>query len=262
MEKWKPRRKLLSPCFHTDILREYLTVFNECSRNLVEYLRQETMKEFTYISRPLVLTSMDIIFETILGATIGALENNKSQYADAFHRLLDIYMTRVLKFWEWSDFIFDMTSGRETRRLTKLINDFIKSEIKEKMKEYLSGNKDDRRKRKTFMNLLLELHFETQELSEEDLCNEVKTHISAGYETVSDTMTWALYLIGLYPDVQEKIHEELDRIFGSDVDRCVTENDLNELKYLDCVLKAFETIFAPDPHNFEAPKSDLLPSSL
>ncbi|GFT64994.1 hypothetical protein TNCV_3615001 [Trichonephila clavipes] len=60
---------------------------------------------------------------------------------------------------------------------------------------------------------------------------------TVGYETVSDTMTWALYLIGLYPDVQEKIHEELDRIFGSDVDRCVTENDLNELKYLDCVLK-------------------------
>ncbi|GFQ70072.1 cytochrome P450 4V2, partial [Trichonephila clavata] len=61
LEKWKPRRKLLTPCFHSDILREYLKVFNECSQNLVEYLRQETKKEFTYIGTPLALTTMDII---------------------------------------------------------------------------------------------------------------------------------------------------------------------------------------------------------
>ncbi|GFY57156.1 hypothetical protein TNIN_273591, partial [Trichonephila inaurata madagascariensis] len=58
-----------------------------------------------------------------------------------------------------------------------------------------------------------------------------------GYETVSVTITWALYLIGLHPDIQERIHEELDRIFGSDVDRYVTEEDLNDLRYLDCVIK-------------------------
>ncbi|GFR08846.1 cytochrome P450 4V2 [Trichonephila clavata] len=247
MEKWKPRRKLLTHCFHIDILREYLTVFNQRSQKLVEHLRQETKKEFTYIGPPLVLTSIDIIYETMLGASFGALDNNRSQYINALNRLLDICMTRVLKFWEWSDFIFDMTSGREAKRHIKLIDDFIKSSIKEKKKEYLSGNKNDKRKRKTFMNLLLELHFETQELSEEDLWAEVKTLISAGYETVSDTMTWALYLIGLHPDVQEKIHEELDRIFGSDVDQHVTESDLNDLKYLDCVLKETQRIYSAAP---------------
>ncbi|GFR08849.1 cytochrome P450 4V2 [Trichonephila clavata] len=247
MEKWKPRRKLLTPCFHIDILREHLTVFNERSQNLVEHLRQETNKEFTYIGPPLVLTSIDIIYETMLGASFGALDNNRSQYMNALNRLLDICMARVLKFWEWSDFLFGMTSGREAKRHIKLIDDSIKSAIKKKKKEYLSVNKDCKRKRKTLMNLLLELHFETQELSEEDLCAEVNTLIAAGYETVSDTMTWILYLIGLHPDVQEKIHEELDRIFGSDVDRHVTESDLNDLKYLDCVLKETQRLYSVVP---------------
>ncbi|GFQ97635.1 cytochrome P450 4C1 [Trichonephila clavata] len=60
-------------------------------------------------------------------------------------------------------------------------------------------------------------------------------------------MSWALYLIGLYPDVQAKIHEELDRIFGSDVDRYVTESDLNDLKYLDYVIKETKRVYAVAP---------------
>ncbi|GFR25424.1 cytochrome P450 4c3 [Trichonephila clavata] len=162
--------------------------------------------------------------------------------------LLDLSISRHLKFWEWSDFIHNLTTGRKIKRLIKLIDDFIKSATQEKKKQYLSGNKDDvKGKRKAFMDLLLELQFETQELSEKDIRDEVNTFIGAGYETVSVTITWALYLIGLHPDIQEKIHDELDRIFGSDVDRDITESDLNDLKYLDCVLKESQRLYSAVP---------------
>ncbi|GFT40932.1 hypothetical protein NPIL_194231, partial [Nephila pilipes] len=62
VEKWKPRRKLLTPCFHADILRGFLTVFNERSQELVEHLRKETKEEFTYIKTPITLTALDIIY--------------------------------------------------------------------------------------------------------------------------------------------------------------------------------------------------------
>ncbi|GFU03020.1 cytochrome P450 4c3 [Nephila pilipes] len=114
--------------------------------------------------------------------------------------------------------------------------------------QYLHGNKDSTKvKRKALMELLLELHFEAQELREEDICEEVNTFVSAGHETVSLSTTWALYLIGIYPDIQEKIHEELDRIFGTDTERDVTESDLNDLKYLNCVLKETNRLYAVAP---------------
>ncbi|GFQ65074.1 cytochrome P450 4V2, partial [Trichonephila clavata] len=120
--------------------------------------------------------------------------------------------------------------------------------IKKKKKQYLSGNKDNEKgSRKSLMDMLLELHFESQELSEEDIREEVNTFVSAGHETVSLGIMWALYLIGLYPDVQAKIQEELDRIFGADLERDVTENDLNELKYLDCVLKETNRVYTITP---------------
>lgn len=248
IEKWKPRRKMLTPCFHADILRGFLTVFNEHSQKLVEHLRQETNKEFTYVLTPVTLTVLHIIFETILGTTIDALHVNSSKYITAMDSVSEVYMKRNFKIWEWSDFIFNLTSGREARHHQKLLNEITNTAIEKKKEEYFRGKKDDGKgKRMAFMDLLLKLHFETKELSEKDIHDEVNTFFAAGHETVSLTITWTLYLIGLYPDIQTKLHEEIERIFGKDTDREVTESDLNDLKYLDCVLKESHRLYSIIP---------------
>ncbi|GBM55269.1 Cytochrome P450 4V2 [Araneus ventricosus] len=58
---------------------------------------------------------------------------------------------------------------------------------------------------------------------------------------------WAIYLIGQYPEVQAKLHEEIDRVFGEDRIRPVTEMDLKNLQYLDCVLKECNRIYPVAP---------------
>ncbi|GFY60490.1 cytochrome P450 4V2 [Trichonephila inaurata madagascariensis] len=85
-EKWKARRKLLTPCFHADILRGYLPVFNECSQKLVEHLRQETKKDFTDIANPVTLTTMEVVVETMFGAKIESLHSNFKKYITALKR--------------------------------------------------------------------------------------------------------------------------------------------------------------------------------
>ncbi|GFU03013.1 cytochrome P450 4V2 [Nephila pilipes] len=120
-DKWKRRRKLLTPCFHADILKGFLTVFNEHSRKLVEHLRQERKKEFTYIGIPVTLTALDIIYETMLGSSVGALDNNNSQYIFAMKRLLEICTSKIIKIWKWPNFIHKLTSGKEARRHIKTI---------------------------------------------------------------------------------------------------------------------------------------------
>ncbi|GFQ76075.1 cytochrome P450 4c3 [Trichonephila clavata] len=179
-EKWKPRRKLLTPCFHADILRGFLTVFNERSQKLVEHLGQETKKDFTDIGTPVTLATLGVILETMFGATIEALDNNSSKYITALERLADMYMSRNIKFWEWPDFIFDLTSGKQSKTLLRTVRETTNSVIQEKKKLYLSGNQGNcKAKRKAFMDLLLELHFESQELSEEDIRDEVNTFFAA-----------------------------------------------------------------------------------
>ncbi|GFQ84322.1 uncharacterized protein TNCT_186831, partial [Trichonephila clavata] len=60
-EKWKLRRKLLNPCFHHDILKQYLKVFNANSQIVIKFLKQETEKEFSDVRKPLTRVAMDSI---------------------------------------------------------------------------------------------------------------------------------------------------------------------------------------------------------
>ncbi|GFY47429.1 cytochrome P450 4c3 [Trichonephila inaurata madagascariensis] len=87
--------------------------------------------------------------------------------------------------------------------------------------------------------MLLEHHLQMKDFSEEDIIEELITFIVAGYDTTSAAITWTLFMLGLYSDVQKKVHEELDWIFGEDVKRPATEDDLKDMKYLECVIKIF-----------------------
>ena len=55
-------------------------------------------------------------------------------------------------------------------------------------------------------------------------------------------MSWALYLIGQDQEVQKKLQEELEEIFGDDYGRPFTVEDVKNLKYLGCVLKVIDYI--------------------
>ncbi|GBN14600.1 Cytochrome P450 4V2 [Araneus ventricosus] len=180
--------------------------------------------------------------ETMFGSTISALRNGSSLFKKSIERGEDIFISRLYKPWLWPSFIFwNSKYGKELKQHINLLEQVTDKIVQEKKEKRLRGESETLSgKYKALMDLLLEKHFETQELSEEDIKEEVKTFILAGHETVATSISWALYLIGLHPDVQAKIHEEIDQEFGEDVKRPITEMDLSGMQYLDCVLKTWK----------------------
>ncbi len=74
-EKWRTRRKLLTPAFHFRILEDYMQVFNEQGATLAEVLREDGLKKggggldiFPYVTR----CTLDVIMETAMGQQLGA----------------------------------------------------------------------------------------------------------------------------------------------------------------------------------------------
>ncbi|GIX78673.1 hypothetical protein CEXT_467991 [Caerostris extrusa] len=94
---------------------------------------------------------------------------------------------------------------------------------------------DDSRRSKCLLDVLLKLHIEDQVLDEEGVMKPLRLQLMGPV------------LIGLYPEVQEKIHQELDSVLGSDSKGPLSVADLNELKYLDCVLKECYRLYPPSP---------------
>lgn len=58
-----------------------------------------------------------------------------------------------------------------------------------------------------------------------------------GHDTTAVAIAWCIYLIGLHPAVQRRVHEELDAIVGDEPEKNITLEDLKNLTYLDCVIK-------------------------
>ena len=52
------------------------------------------------------------------------------------------------------------------------------------------------------------------------------TFIVAGFETTSTAISWAIYLLGLYPSKQNKLLDEIDKVFNGNKTCDITEDHL------------------------------------
>lgn len=67
-----------------------------------------------------------------------------------------------------------------------------------------------------------------------------------GHDTTTAGLAWTIFLLGLHPEIQDKVHNELDSIFlGSD--RKVTLKDMGDMKYLERVIKESMRLYPPVP---------------
>ncbi|CAL1289029.1 unnamed protein product, partial [Larinioides sclopetarius] len=256
--KWKSRRRLLLPCFHSNILRNFLTAFNERAQKLITSLQGETKKDFTIIENPIKTCALEILFETIFGVEMNASEKEFSDYIGSFNKFADLFIKSRFIPWQWSSILFwNSKSGKEYKYHCQVMQQLTKKIIREKRECYLTGETDTHDgKKKALMDLLMQKHFETEELGEEDIREEVDTFAIAGHETTATSIVWALFLIGLYPNVQAKLNEEINQIFGTDAQRHVTERDLQDLQYLDCVLKESNRLYTTVPIIVRQAKED------
>jgi len=106
-------------------------------------------------------------------------------------------------------------------------------------------NKNKKPKRLAFLDLLLSMK-EEHKLTTEDISEEVDTFMFAGHDTTATSISWAVYCIGSHPEVQRKVLEEMQSIFG-DSNRDPTADDLKEMRYLDCAIKESMRLFTPVP---------------
>ncbi|XP_071828994.1 cytochrome P450 4V2-like isoform X6 [Apostichopus japonicus] len=260
--KWHTRRKLLTPSFHFAILTSFVDIFNEHAQTITskmtELVHEKSVNIFPMVTR----CTLDIICSTAMGKNIGAQQGKNREYVQAVIEMSDIIQERQKYPWLWIDTIYNqLPSGKKHSHNLQILHTLTKTVIllrrAERKRERQQGKKidviDDKteevrsRRKLAFLDLLLEVHEQDPSFTLEDIREEVDTFMFEGHDTTASGTSWTLFLLGHHPEIQKKVQEELDNVFDNDRDRPVTNDDIQNLTYLNCVVKEALRLFPPVP---------------
>ncbi|KYN13880.1 PREDICTED: cytochrome P450 4g15-like [Trachymyrmex cornetzi] len=109
----------------------------------------------------------------------------------------------------------------------------------------IDENDTGEKKRLAFLEMMFELKKNGQ-MTDEEIWEEVNTIMFEGHDTTAAGSSFALCVLGSHPDIQARVYEELDTIFG-DSNRQCTFQDTLEMKYLERVIMETLRLFPPVP---------------
>lgn len=186
---------------------------------------------------------------------------------------------RFIKFWSHPNFIYRLTDlykieRRESEIIDKLTGhvsaDFSHLSFDKKMlntpfqirqvkkQEYFEKNRDeigakviteDSNESYKSPQVLIDQMFRlfyAGKFTEDIVKEQIETVIIAGNETSALTISYVILLLAMYPEVQERLYEELNAAYHPDEDYSTYEQ-VQKLTYLDWVLKEGLRLFPAAP---------------
>ena len=235
---WKTQRKLVQPAFHPRRIEAVFAMKVERVRAMVDELRESTRTGDALDVVPLLSRlTLDIISRAMFSS------DSQGKARDVSHHIatLNEWALKALRH-PWLLLLprkFPLPSSTEMRRALEELERIVHDIIRERRKH--PGDHDD------LLAMLLAACEEDsgRGMSDAQLRDEVMTMYIAGHETTANAMAWILNLVSSHPEVEARLHEEIDANFP---DRELTISDLAAFPYvrqvIDESLRLYPTIWA------------------
>ncbi|KAL6035176.1 hypothetical protein STEG23_011471 [Scotinomys teguina] len=182
--------------------------------------------------------SMDVITSTSFGVNLDSLNNPKDPFVENARKLLifdvlqPISMSVLLL-----PFLTPIYEKLNVSMFPKDSIEFFKKFVKKMKENRLDPNQ---KHRVDFLQLMMNAHNNSKDkesykaLSDMEIIAQSIIFIFAGYETTSNTIAFALYLLATHPDIQKKLQEEIDVVLPNKASP--SYDKVMEMELLDMVL--------------------------
>ncbi|XP_022166734.1 cytochrome P450 4C1-like isoform X2 [Myzus persicae] len=255
VDKWRKHRRLITPSFNSILLNEFFPVFNEKNKILVSNLKVELNKTepfdlWDYISP----TTLNLICQNAMGYNLDSQSKSGSEFEKALIKASELDSIRVSKPWLYPSIIFSLYLKLKGHSdvfdtMLKLPLEMIQKKREEFAQRKLENKSNDtdvtdheKKHSKVFLDTLFELNEVGANFSDDDIRDEVVTMMIGGSETSAITLCFCLLLLAIYPDIQDKVYDEIYDVLG-DGDQTITIEDSSKLLYLEQVLKETLRLF-------------------
>jgi cytochrome P450 len=221
-------RRLVQPAFHRRRIDGYGEIMVDLTRAHVE---RWPANEVLDLDREMNRIALEIVSKALFGTD---LSRDLDVVSDALDSALSTFAFRMLPYSEY----FDRVPIATTRRLRDA-RARLDAIVFRMIAEHRAGAGDTG----DLLSILLATEDDDRvRLTDEQVRDEAMTILLAGHETTANALAWTFYLLQRHPDVEARLHEQLDDVL---VDRDATVDDLPRLNYVRAVFAETLRLYPP-----------------
>ncbi|XP_076250453.1 cytochrome P450 4e3-like isoform X2 [Rhynchophorus ferrugineus] len=238
IDKWKLYRRFAAKSMRPAMWKDFLPVFHEYSQRLNRSFKKS--KQFTNFD-DFFASLNNIVFQTFMVNFLG-MENYHMRDIDNFttgiQKLLAVLgrrttFQRVIPDYFWK---YHTENGKDFCNIINTIRKQVYEIIQMKRQAFQKETNNDTLNSTKFLNSYLQ--DEGTVFTDEEIFHQVYFLAAASTETSALSVCFILLQLGMDQDVQEKVHQEIIDLLGTDKE--IALQDLNKLKYTEQVI--FETL--------------------
>ncbi|XP_044313023.1 probable cytochrome P450 313a3 [Drosophila rhopaloa] len=244
--KWDVRRKQINPAFKHSAMLSFIPVFNDESKTLVTFMDTFVGQGEKDVLPDMLRWSFRTAIKTTIGSDMQEDENFKDdKLLQSYQSIIGLITINVIMPLVQNKFIAKLC-GFEKKRLKHvlMINKTLQNIIDKKLKCKEENNTASISN--TVINRAIDL-FRNGDVSYEEVKSECSNMVLAAFETTGLTVWHTMILLAMFPDCQDIAFEELKKVFPTNGDFEVTDEDLHKLEYLDRVLSETLRLIPPIP---------------
>ncbi|CAD0199579.1 unnamed protein product [Chrysodeixis includens] len=223
-EKWREMRNTLSPAFTGSKMKLMLPSMIENSHNVLEYLNEHQSEEIDVDDLTHRYTN-DVIASAGFGLQVNSFKNKNNEFFGIGSTIFEF---------DFKQRIFMMLNAQFPSLAKKLGTRLFPDKTYNFFRNIVTSTMEYRKKEKVTRPDMIQLLMETpKEWTADEIIGQVFLFFAGGFETTASAIAMTIHELAINPDVEEKLYQEI-RNFNEKTE--LTFENLNELKYLDCVV--------------------------
>jgi cytochrome P450 len=230
-EFWRGQRKLAQPAFHRERIAAYACSMVESTERMLTTWADGQIRD---VQEDMMRLTLEIVAKTLFDAEVGGETAEASEaMATLLHSFLPL-TARLIRVPAWIPTPLNLRIERAVRRLEAILSTIIAERRKS------GADRGD------LLSMLLHAQDEEsgRKMTDQQLRDEVMTLFMAGHETTANTLAWSWFLLAQHPEVEARLHDELDSVLAN---RPPTFADLARLKYVENIatetLRVYPTVW-------------------
>lgn len=227
------QRRLVQPAFHRQRVASYATSMVEDACKLRERWAEVSAGEIIEMAQEMMRLTLVIAGRTLFDANV---EDEANEVGQALTDTMTV-AERIPNPLAGLLALLPLPSNRRFAKARQRLDDIIYGIIRERRQSKID--------RGDFLSMLLLAQDEeggTGGMSDQQVRDEALTIFLAGHETTATALTWTWYLLSQHPEVETKLHAELDAVLAG---RLPTFEDVPKLRYTEMVFAETMRLYPP-----------------